>query len=190
MINKVKQDIKKLIVNLQKKHLIVNARFADRICTENQISTGTRFIKQPEEYEDERIKAYDNDEYLFALDNGAFFQVNYTCSPTEIISANLSYWPEISNQEYIRYDYAKTLNSDFYHCISHIHIGIKNELRIPINKILLTSDFVLIILFLYDKESFEKIKDLYRINTKDLRLIENKTVYKSNYEFFYLDYKK
>ena len=103
----------------------------------------------------------------------------------------MSFWPDINDKkEYIRYDYAKTSSSDFYHCFSHLHIGIKNELRIPINKILFVSDFVLLILFLYYKTSFELIKDLYKVDTKDLNLIENKTIYKSNNKFFYLDFKK
>lgn len=186
---KLKNDIKKLIVNLQKKNLISNPRFADRICTNNVIETGTTVVKNEDEYDELRVKEYDNDKYLFVLDDGSFFQINYRFNSINIESANLSFWPgNIKEKEYIRYDYASNEKDNFYHSSSHIHIGLKTSIRIPVNKILYPSDFVLIILYLYNKEYFEKVKNFYNIDTLNLEKIENATLFSSNKEFLYINY--
>ena len=190
-IQKIKKNITKMIANFQKKGLISNPRFPDKISSNCYIKTGIKNIKNINEYDELRITAYENDNYLFVFDDGAFFQVNYRTDNDEILSANLSYWPDSSGvQEYIRYDYSITKEKSFYHAYSHLHIGLKNEIRIPLNKVLFPSDFVLLVMYLYYKNEFEMVKGLYNIDTQNLQLVDNKTMFIGNLNFLFIDYKK
>lgn len=66
--------------------------------------------------------------------------------------------PYKENIEYVRYDFDPSLYKNMKHSASHLHIGIKNEIRIPLNSILTPLAFVDLIIRNVYKDDWEEAK--------------------------------
>jgi hypothetical protein len=59
--------------------------------------------------------------------------------------------------EYVRVDYDTEVKNSFFHADAHLHIGFNGDIRIPIDEVMLFSEFCSFILYLYYSEDFKKL---------------------------------
>ena len=142
--------------DLRKTNLIVNPQE----CTDNGIiiSSQNTFFRNQNEYLKEYSHAYEERKYLCALNDGSYFQIHYEFEKRSkhkvyINKMNLCFLPAVKNQimihNYVRLDFEANAKNSFFHSQAHMHVGFDNGLRIPIDEILLFSDFFEMILFFY-----------------------------------------
>ena len=108
----------------------------------------------------------------------------------------ICYLPPVSENgelrnEYIRIDYNNSPSNSFFHAYAHVHIGFRNSIRIPIDEVMLFSEFLNMILYLFYPEQFQLLcSEKHRIgNTKDKsqsgKLTKDKVLTKELEQFFY-----
>ncbi len=127
----------------------------------------TRFVNQADYLQNYHHK-YEKGEYLATLQDGAFLQVHYEFERSRkrhayLKKMNLCYLPAVNNDsmknEYIRVDFDSTNQNSFFHPVAHVHIGFTNSVRLPVDEVLLFSEFLRWILYLYYPEDFQKYTD-------------------------------
>lgn len=198
----VAEDIRSSISKALKLRILSNPRiegdfYKDPTCISSKY---TRFVDQADYLQNYHHK-YEKGEYLATLQDGAFLQVNYEFEKSGrkhsyLRKMNLCYLPAIDNDciknEYIRIDYDASSKSSFFHPIAHIHIGFTNTIRLPIDEVLLFSEFLRWILYLYYPEDFETFTKgfIQTGNSVDKRttgkITESKVLSSELEAFFYL----
>lgn len=89
----------------------------------------------------------------------------------------------------IRYDYDKSLYTDILHSTSHIHIGLLEHLRIPLDSVLTPENFVLFIIQnVYYKNWRDEIENNNSIISKLINIKATNSLLDS--EFFSIEEKK
>lgn len=134
--------------------------YKNPICISSKYS---RFSDQADYLQNYHHK-YEKGEYLATLQDGAFLQVNYEFEKSGkrrsyLQKMNLCYLPPVKDgvvkNEYIRVDYDSTNQNSFFHPVAHVHIGFTNSIRLPIDEVLLFSEFLQWILYLYYPDDFQ-----------------------------------
>lgn len=154
--NIVKKDLRKTIITAMNLNIIVNPQKY----TENGITLSSQysFFRSQEEYLSEYAHSYEENKYLCALTDGSYFQVNYefekkSKNKVYIKKLNLCYLPAIHNHKmihsYVRLDFEPESDNSFFHSQAHLHLGFDNDIRIPVDEVLLFSEFFEMILFFF-----------------------------------------
>lgn len=175
------KDIKRTINKGLKLNILVNPRTP--ISEDTVISSKFTFFKDEEDYCLRYHQAYEEEKYLFAMEDGSYFQIHYEFDVKSkyksfIRKQNLCFLPGISEKTckpihcYLRLDYNAGESSSFFHPQAHLHIGLGNDLRIPVDNILRLSDFLELVFYLFYSEYLckwnEQLKIGYSIfETKD-----------------------
>lgn len=175
----IEADMKSYINLALEKGVIVNPRIRGEFYSNRQqiSSKFTRFSDE-EDYLKRFSKQYENGEFLAALLDGSYLQVNYefdvkSKNKSSLSKMNLCYLPSVEEgkilNEYIRVDYTSSDDNSFFHPYAHLHIGFRNSIRIPIDEVTLFSEFMRIILYLYYPDQFKEIyENKYKTtNTKN-----------------------
>lgn len=147
------------------------------------------------------IRKYEQGEFLAAFQDGAFLQINYefdlpSKNNSYLAKMNLCYLPPVTEtgeirNEYIRIDYSNSPDNSFFHAYAHVHIGFRNAIRIPIDEVLLFSEFIKLILYLFYPEYFKSFcSEMHETtNTQDKsvfgKLTKDKILTKELERFFY-----
>lgn len=163
----ISKDIKSFVSKALHTGVLVNPKTpGDFYSNKSSIKSKYSFFSNEEDYISNYHKKYELGEYFIALCDGSYIQINYEFETKRkrdsyLKKMNLCYLPavvdgEIKN-EYIRIDYSDTTDNSFFHPYAHVHIGFKNTIRIPINEILLFSEFIKIIFYLFYPDEFKKI---------------------------------
>lgn len=159
----VEEDLKKCIAKALRLKVLSNPRISgDFFSNRQQITSKYTFFTCEHDYLEKYSKSYEQGEFLATLNDGAFLQINYEFvlprkNTSYLAKMNLCYLPpveadEIKN-EYIRIDYDNS-SSSFFHASAHVHFGFRNTMRIPINEVLLFSEFLQLVLYLFYPDSF------------------------------------
>lgn len=199
----VEDDIKQCINKALKLKILSNPRISGSFFDDRKIisSKYSRFAHE-NDYLENYFRKYEQGEFLATLDDGAYLQINYEFDiqnkrKSYLQKMNLCYLPpvlesgEIKN-EYIRVDYDNSSDNSFFHAYAHVHIGFRNAIRIPINEVLLFSEFLgMVLYFFYPKQFSMLYGDRYRTNnTKDKtmsgKLTKEKVLTKELEQYFYL----
>lgn len=198
----VEEDIQTYIRKAMKAGILVNPRISGDFFKKPTIisSKYTRFNDETD-YLEQYSHKYENGEYFVALYDGAFFQIHYEFqvqrkSMVFLEKMNLCYLPPVSENgelrnAYIRIDYNNSPSNSFFHAYAHVHIGFRNSIRIPIDEVMLFSEFLNMILYLFYPEQFQLLcSEKHRIgNTKDKsqsgKLTKDKVLTKELEQFFY-----
>lgn len=176
----VEDDIQSCVRKALKLGILSNPRmsgnfFKDRTTISSKY---TRFTDETS-YLESYFRKYEQGEYFATLSDGAFLQINYEFEvknkKTSYLSKmNLCYLPPVTDtgeikNEYIRIDYSNSPDNSFFHAYAHVHIGFRNAIRIPIDEVLLFSEFLKIILYHFYPEQFKIFcGDTYKTtNTKN-----------------------
>ena len=165
-------DIKRTINKGLKLKILMNPRLPSTERT--VISSKYTFFTDEADYCSRYHQAYEEEKYLFAMDDGSYFQINYEFDIKSkynsfVKKQNLCFLPGISSKTgkpihcYLRLDYDSGETNSFFHPQAHLHIGLGNDLRIPVNNILKLSDFFELVLYLYYSEYLSKWNDKLKI---------------------------
>ena len=200
----VKNDINTFIRKSLMKGVLVNPRIPGDFANNRSIITSKySFFTDEEDYIENYYKKYENGEYFVAFPDGAFIQLNYEFRVSGKRSSylekmNLCYLPSVNNgkknNEYIRVDYSNSEDNNFFHPYAHLHIGFNNTIRIPLNEVLLFSEFIKLILYLFYPDDFIKLfDDVKTTNTIDKsdygKLSKDKVLTNELKSFLFLDVK-
>ena len=199
----VSEDLQACIRKAMKLGILTNPRTSGEFYSNRKAisSKYTRFTDEAN-YLENYFRKYEQGEYLVALNDGAFFQVNYEFQlqgkkAVYLEKMNLCYLPpvnesgELSN-EYIRIDFSNSSDNSFFHAYAHVHIGFRNSIRIPIDEVMLFSEFLGLILYLFYPDQFVLLNSsIYRVgNTKDKlklgKLTKEKVLTQELEQYFYL----
>lgn len=176
----VEDDIQTCIRKAMKLGILSNPRMSGNFFKDRKTisSKYTRFADEAA-YLENYFRKYEQGEYLATLEDGAFLQINYefdiqSKKTSYLKKMNLCYLPpvteagEITN-EYIRIDYSNSSDNSFFHAYAHVHIGFRNAIRIPIDEVLLFSEFLEMILYFFYPDQFKAFcAGTYQTsNTKD-----------------------
>lgn len=176
----VEEDIRGSMHKALKLGIISNPRMSGNFFKDRKTisSKYTRFSDEAS-YLENYFKKYEQGEYLATLENGAFLQINYEFNiqsrkTSYLEKMNLCYLPPVTEDgkitnEYIRIDYSNSPDNTFFHAYAHVHIGFRNTIRIPIDEVLLFSEFLEMILYLFYPNQFKAFcAGTYKTsNTKD-----------------------
>lgn len=197
---KVQEDITISVKKAMKLGILINPRMSgDFFKNRKKIASKYSYFVNETDYLENYSKKYEQGEFLIALDDGAFLQINYEFDVKKRVSylekMNLCYLPPVTNgevkNEYIRIDYNNSDDNSFFHAFAHVHIGFKNDIRIPINEVLLFSEFLELLLYLFYPEQFKLFcKEKYKTtNIKDTsqqgKLTKDKVLTQELEKFFY-----
>ncbi len=161
----VKQDIKRTISIGLSNGILVNPK--DPKATDISITSKHSFIDKCDNYSESYQHDYELGNYLFAMNDGSYFQIHYdfinkSKNTSYIKQSSLCFLPGL-NQEtgqpihsYLRLDYDSEGKNSFFHPQAHLHVGIGNDLRIPVDNILLFSDFFEFVLYLFYHDYLKK----------------------------------
>lgn len=163
----VKEDLQKLISKTLKLGIIVNPKVGGGFYSNaNKISSHYTFFRDEYDYLENYASAYENGKYIFALNDGSFFQLNYeffrkTKNKIYLQKMNLCYLPKIENEyitnSYVRVDYdVNEKPASFIHTKAHMHIGFENSSRIPLDEVLLFSEFFEFICYCFYPDDYKK----------------------------------
>ena len=175
----VELDIQNFIRKALHIGVLINPRLSGEFFKDRQriSSKYTRFADE-EDYLENYYKKYEEGEYLAAFIDGAFLQINYEFSikgknSSFLEKMNLCYLPPVIEgkitNEYVRVDYSNTDDNSFFHPYAHIHIGFRNTIRIPVDEVMLFSEFVKMILYHFYPTQFVELfgESIRTTNTKD-----------------------
>lgn len=168
----IMEDIKGTINKGLKLKILMNPRLPS--IEETVISSRYTFFNDEEDYCLRYHEAYEEEKYLFAMDDGSYFQINYEFDikskyKSFVKKQNLCFLPGISPKTgkpihcYLRLDYDSGEANSFFHPQAHLHIGLGNDLRIPVDNILKLSDFFELVLYLYYGEYLSKWNNKLKI---------------------------
>lgn len=162
----IEDDIKQSIRTGMRLGILFNPRmsgdfFNSRIIISSHYS---RFSNE-EDFINNYVNQYEADQYLVALQDGSFFQVNYEFEVKKRVSylkkMNQCYLPSVNDgkitNDYLRLDYNNEKDNSFFHPYAHLHVGFKNTIRIPIDEVMLFSEFLLMVLYYYYPDDFKAI---------------------------------
>jgi len=158
----IKDDITKFISSSLNLKLTQNAQVGGGFYQPTAITSKYSIFADEEYYRNNYSKNYEEGKYFIALMDGSYFQINYEFSvrskyKSEVSKMNLCFLPNVKEdklvKEYIRIDYDQESFS-FFHSMAHMHVGFKNDVRIPLDDIMLFSKFFQLILYLYYKDDF------------------------------------
>lgn len=198
----VEEDIKTCIRKAMKLGILSNPRMSGNFFDDRRTisSKYTRFVGEAD-YLENYSKKYEQGDFFATLEDGAFFQINYefdvpSKNKSYLKKMNLCYLPPVTENgetvnEYIRIDYSDSSDNSFFHAYAHVHIGFRNTIRIPIDEVLLFSEFLEMILYFFYSEQFEKFcKDKYKVSNtvdKDVsgKLTKHKILTKEIEKYFY-----
>ena len=198
----VEEDIRTCIRKAMKLGILLNPRTSgDFFANRKKITSKyTRFIDEAD-YLENYFKKYEQGEFFATLNDGAFLQINYefdiqSKKTSYLEKMNLCYLPPVTEagelqNEYIRIDYNNSIDNSFFHAYAHVHIGFRNAIRIPIDEVLLFSEFLEMILYLFYPEQFKMLcAEVYKTtNTKDKtqfgKLTKDKILTKELEKYFY-----
>lgn len=199
----VSDDIQVCIRKALKAGILTNPRTSGELYNNRKTisSKHSRFIDEAD-YLENYFRKYENGEFLVALTDGAFFQINYEFQlqgkkNTYLEKMNLCYLPPVTEggelkNEYIRIDFNNTSDNSFFHAYAHVHIGFRNSIRIPIDEVMLFSEFLNLILYLFYPKHFQLLcSDTHKTsNTKNKtqigRLTKEKVLTQELEQYFYL----
>ncbi len=159
----IKDDIQRFVRTWLKTGLICNPQISDKsFLTSRSIKSQISNIKSESEYIKDFASNYENGMYLLAIEDGSVFQVAYEFNGSRrniyLVKASISYLPSIQGgrllHSYVRLDYDSNMKNNFFHPISHLHIGFDNDLRMPTDDIPLFSEFFKFIMYLYYHDKF------------------------------------
>lgn len=179
----VEDDIRACIRKAMKLGILSNPRMSGDFFGDRKIisSKYTRFANESD-YLENYFKKYEQGEFFATLEDGAFLQINYEFEvqskrTSYLEKMNLCYLPPVNENgelknEYIRIDFNNSSDNSFFHAYAHVHIGFRNAVRIPIDEVLLFSEFLEMILYLFYPEHFKTLcAEVYKTtNTKDKTL--------------------
>lgn len=168
----IMDDIKRTISKGLDLKILMNPRLPSIEGT--VISSRYTFFNDEEDYCSRYHQAYEEEEYLFAMDDGSYFQINYEFDikskyKSFIKKQNLCFLPGISPETgkpihcYLRLDYDSEEANSFFHPQAHLHIGLGNDLRIPVDNVLKLSDFFELVLYLYYGDYLSKWNNQLKI---------------------------
>lgn len=158
-------DLNQYIRKGLNKGIFSNPRIrANEFIKDVKIASRSMFVDSHSEYEKQFQDMVDKGEYGFYISNFGAISYNYefknTNKANHLHKMSLSYYPEpILDIQYIRVDYDPKASS-FFHSDIHVHIGLNDSLRIPLNRNLKISEFVNLIFYFYSSDSLEKILDI------------------------------
>ena len=198
----VEDDIQACIRKAMKLGILSNPRMSGNFFKDRKTisSKYTRFADEAN-YLENYFRKYEQGEYLATFQDGAFLQINYEFNiqsrkTSFLEKMNLCYLPpvnetgEITN-EYIRIDYSNSSDNSFFHACAHVHIGFRNAIRIPIDEVLLFSEFLEMILYFFYPDQFKSFcTGTYQTgNTKDKttsgKLTKERILTKELEQYFY-----
>lgn len=199
---RVEEDMQTCMRKALKLGILSNPRMSgDFFKDHKKISSKYTYFSDETDYLENYSKRYEQGEFFATLDDGAFLQVNYefhiqSKNISYLEKMNLCYLPPVTEygelrNEYIRIDYDNSSNNSFFHAHAHIHIGFRNTIRIPIDEVLLFSEFLAMILYFFYPNQFESFcGSTYKTsNTKDMsqhgKLTKGKILTKELEKFFY-----
>ena len=164
----VKDDLDKVVRKALSLRIIQNPKISGEFFNNNTvISSKYSFFDDEEDYRANAAKKYEAGEYLFAMMDGAFLQINYEFTRRSkrrcfLSKMNLCYLPPVVGglllKDYIRIDFNEE-DSSFFHSNAHLHVGFLNEIRIPLDDVLLFSKFFNLILYCFYPEDFKTFND-------------------------------
>lgn len=175
----VEDDLKNTVRRALQDGILINPKIGgDFFKNKSKITSKYQIFNNEEEFINEYSHQYEAGCYLAAFEDGAFLQINYEFSnkgkrKIYLEKMNLCYLPPVIagrvQKEYIRIDYNNSPDNSFFHSFAHVHVGFKNELRIPIDEVLLFSEFLKLILYFFYPPLFQKFCDntVKTTNTKD-----------------------
>ncbi len=174
----VVDDMRDCISKALRLHILSNPRISGEFYKNPTCisSKYTRFADQTDYLQNSHHR-YEDGEYLATFQDGAFLQVNYEFEKagkrtSYLKKMNLCYLPAVESgdlkNEYIRVDFDNSSSNSFFHPIAHVHIGFSNAIRLPIDEVLLFSEFLKWILYLYYPDDYKSYTGTPRIsNTID-----------------------
>lgn len=198
----VEEDMQANIRKAMKLGILSNPRMSGEFFKDRRAITSkyTRFADE-HDYLENYFRKYEQGEFLAAFQDGAFLQINYefdlpSKNSSYLAKMNLCYLPPVTEtgeikNEYIRIDYSNSPDNSFFHAYAHVHIGFRNAIRIPIDEVLLFSEFLNLILYLFYPEYFKLFcsEEHETTNTQDKsvfgKLTKDKILTKELESFFY-----
>ena len=176
----VEEDIRACMRKAMKLGILSNPRMSGNFFKDRKkISSKYTYFSDETDYLENYFKRYEQGEFFATLDDGAFLQINYefhiqSKSSSYLEKMNLCYLPPVTEigelqNEYIRIDYSNSPDNSFFHAYAHVHIGFRNAIRIPIDEVLLFSEFLEMVLYFFYPKQFESFCGAtYKTsNTKD-----------------------
>ena len=196
----ISDDLRKTIVKGLKHKIILNPILPSE--TPSSISSKSTFFRDEDEYKTEYVRAYERNEYLFAMNDGSFFQINYEFNKKSknkvyVSKMNLCFLPNVIDDKlahsYIRLDFDPESKNSFFHSQAHLHIGFDSDIRIPVNNIIFFSDFFEFIIYLFYNENLhlwnEKLEIGHTVSKALDGLSEYDILPKELEKYFYLHQK-
>jgi len=162
----IKEDLSSVIKKALKCKIIQNPRIGGKFFdNKNLISSKYSYFRDEEDYKNSLPRKYEDDEYLFTMiEDSGLFQANYEFErpakrKCHLKKMNLCYLPPVEDgvvlKDYIRIDYHDD-NIGFFHSNVHMHVGFLSRIRIPLDEVLLFSEFFNFILYFHYPDSFKR----------------------------------
>jgi len=163
----------------------------------------TRFTNE-EDYCARCSEEYEDNNYLFTMEDGSYFQANFEfkirSSKTSFLTKQtLCFLPSISETThkpihcYLRLDYDSEVCNSFFHSQAHLHVGLGNDLRIPVDNILKLSDFLEFVLYLFYEDKLQlwrpELKTEHTISDSSTSLTQTQILANELKAYFYLHQK-
>lgn len=174
----IKEDIQSFIRTWLKSGLICNTKLSGEFFSDPlEIKSYVSYYDAKKDYDELFYDDFEKERYLLSLDDGSFFQVAYTFSKikkkTFLKKAILCFFPNNLNGEqehsYLRLDYDSQGNNGFFHPVTHLHIGLRSDIRIPTDDIPLFSEFFKFVMYLYYKETFLKLFQIQSVSNTEVK---------------------
>lgn len=177
----IKDDLQQTIKKGLELGIISNPRTPAKMFVEqSKITSYYSYISTQSDYLEKYVEIFDDENYLFTLNDGSMLQVNYefknSKKDSKISKMNLAYLPPVIDNclsnDYLRIDYSDSDNS-FHHSPMHLHVGFCGLVRLPLNSLSTVSDFLLIVLYMYYKKEFMIWKESLNIITSHTEEMSN-----------------
>lgn len=198
----IEDDIKTSMRKGIKLGILINPRisgcfFSDRLHISSQYS----MFSDELDFRNKYSQNYEDGKYLVALKDGAYFQVNYEFKikrkrDSYVKKMNYCFIPSIIDNsivnEYLRVDFNHTNDNSFFHSFAHLHVGFKNCIRIPMDEVMLFSEFLLMILYYYYPEDFKTFvnnENIYKNTVDDSvcgKFTENRVLSRELEKYLYI----
>ena len=174
----IKDDLISFIRTWLKTGLICNTQVSGEFFSNpTEIKSDVSYYKSETNYDEMFLEDYEKQRFLLALEDGSFFQVAFEFikikKNTFLKKATLSFLPNNLNEgewhSYLRMDYDLEGDNSFFHPVTHLHIGLHDDIRIPTDEIPLFSEFFKFVMYLYYKEKFFQIYKLDSISNTEIK---------------------
>lgn len=155
----IETDLRNCIHTGFKAGIIVNPRIpGDFYSNPTRIGSKHNKYENEDDFLTKYIEDYERGDYFFSLADGACLQVFYEFEVNRrnsyLSKSSLIFLPSLQDgritHEYLRFDFCDDKNDGhFFHACAHMHVGFRNTIRFPTNEVLLFSNFLKLVLYLF-----------------------------------------